>query len=287
MNKTKSVFEIHNLECAYDKHPNPVLFIKELQIPNEGITTILGKSGSGKSTFVETLGMMNHTIRKGSINLSTNDETHVIDSNLWKNPEALSSLRRKYFSFIFQNDYLMPYYTPLQNILIGNLIQNQASQLSGSAKNAKVNEILKICTDIGLDEKNLDKMPYDMSGGQRQRLSFIRAITKDYSVIFGDEPTGNLDDDTSERLMLLLKESVEQLPNRSAVLVSHNIRLSITYSNRLIVLSPTEQLAYAVEESNVFDKVAGNWQNKPGQVLNDSEMVAYIREMLRPNPVQN
>jgi len=282
---TENVFEIRDIECAYANNGKTVLTIGNLDIPKGKITTILGKSGSGKSTFLETLGMMNHTIKKGSIRFSSLDTTETIDRDFWGNPNSLSAIRNKHFSFIFQDDFLMPYYTPWENMLIGKLIQNASFSTLEQNTPKNIKDLEDICTKLGLDINLLKtQMPYEMSGGQKQRLSFSRAISKEYSVIFGDEPTGNLDEDSSAALMEVLKISVQEKPNRSAILVSHNIDLSIENSDRIIVLSPGVESAFQVLPINVFDKTASGWINGGNSSFNDKDLASFIKSIIRFKP---
>lgn len=275
---TKNVFEIKNLVCSYKHNLKPVLEIENLAISKGKVVTILGKSGSGKSTLIETLGMMNNTISEGRILFNGNDKEYLINQQLWKTPSALSAIRSSYFSFIFQNDYLMPYYTPTQNMLIGKLIQNYQTKLSVNGEDV-LGTIGILAKKLELDLSN-KQMPYEMSGGQKQRLSFIRAISKNYSVIFGDEPTGNLDDDTSEKLMKVLRESVTSDPKRTAVLVSHNINLSLNYSDKIIILTPGKHNSYTITNENVFSGSDDLWTSLTGKTLNKEKLIGHIRKLI-------
>lgn len=277
----ENVFEIRDLHCAYKHNSKTVLVIGHLDIPQGKISTILGKSGSGKSTLVETLGMMNNTIKKGSVRFSSLDAPVIIDQNIWENPKTLSYIRNKHFSFIFQNDYLMPYYTPLENIFIGGLIQ-KTENIEENRNDFNKERIENVYKNLGIDKDLIKKqMPYEMSGGQKQRLSFLRAIAKEYTVMLGDEPTGNLDDDTSEILMGVLRDSVRENPLRSAVLVSHNISLSIAGSDRIIVLTPGHGKAYEVRPDNIFDKGGSGWVNGNNSIFTDDQLSSLIRNCLK------
>ena len=277
-----NVFEIRDIECAYSHNGKTVLTIGTLDIPTGKITTILGKSGSGKSTFLETLGMMNNTIKKGTIKFSAQSRVENIDHTIWHTPGRLSMIRNEHFSFIFQDDYLMPYYTPWENMLIGKLIQ-KASKKNQKSKIVEESQALEtVCSKLGLNVEQLkNQMPYEMSGGQKQRLSFSRAISKEYSVIFGDEPTGNLDEDSSAALMDVLRTSVKDKPGRSAILVSHNIELSIASSDRIIVLSPTEGTSYQILPENVFDKNDPVWQNGKQKSIDPAGLALLIKDIIK------
>ena len=200
----RNVFEIQGLECAYDhkfvKEKKVVLRINRLAIPMGKVSVILGLSGSGKSTLIETLGLMNNTIDKGVITFFNGVDNVVISRKIWDHPSDLANIRSQHFSFIFQNDFLMPYYTSEENILMGKLIQEYGQTIP-----VEKEELKMFYQKMGLDFDEINnKKTSELSVGQRQRLSFIRAILKNYLVIFGDEPTGNLDEFNSELLMDLL-----------------------------------------------------------------------------------
>jgi ABC-type lipoprotein export system ATPase subunit len=275
MEKGWNVFEIQGLECAYDHNEKKVVLqIENLSIPMGKVTIILGLSGSGKSTLIETLGLMNNTISKGMITYHHHEGSVAIAKETWHHPSALAEIRNRHFSFIFQNDFLMPYYSPGENILIGRLIQGVDKILPGEKE-----ELQRLCQKMGLNFAEINrKMPSELSVGQRQRLSFIRAITKKYSVIFGDEPTGNLDEINSGLLMDVLNESIRQNNHRSAVLVSHNISMSIAKAGFLIVLSAVSGEKYEVRQGNVFSRIADGWKSGKNAVLTDNELELKIRE---------
>ena len=110
----KPLFEIKDLVCAY-KRGHDVLRIPYLEIPRNMFTVLIGKSGSGKSTFLETLGLMNNTVKSGDVLFFPKDDKEPISiKSLWaKDKKALlAKIRRDHFSFIFQDTNLMPNTTP-------------------------------------------------------------------------------------------------------------------------------------------------------------------------------
>ena len=115
------LFAIENLKCSYPANGRPVLFIERLTIPKGRMTVILGRSGSGKSTLVEALGLMNHTIESGTARYFSPGGTEDL-ANLWYQQKKVAAIRRDYFSFIFQDDYLMPHYSCIENMLTTGLI---------------------------------------------------------------------------------------------------------------------------------------------------------------------
>jgi ABC-type lipoprotein export system ATPase subunit len=228
-----SVFVIENLRCSYQNKEQPVVFIEKLEIPRGKLTVILGRSGSGKSTLVEALGLMNNTIQGGKVHYHSPDG--LIDlAQIWHKPRKVAAIRKDYFSFIFQDDYLMPHYTCGENVLIARLIQ-------GGISRAFANDLLdKPMNSLKLSGNGLQmRFPFQIAGGQKQRLSFTRAVVKNFDMLFGDEPTGNLDNKSSVDLFDFIKEIIRE-KHCSAIIVSHNIELSVEKADKIIVLTPSD-----------------------------------------------
>jgi putative ABC transport system ATP-binding protein len=118
------LFIIKNLACAY-KNGNDVLRINDLVIPRNRFVVLVGKSGSGKSTFLETLGLMNKTITSGDVLFFPSNDGHSVSlKQQWEssNKNKIASIRRKYFSFIFQNTNLMQNFTAHENACLSQMI---------------------------------------------------------------------------------------------------------------------------------------------------------------------
>lgn len=170
---------------------------------NKGeFVVILGPSGAGKSTLLNLLGGMD-TVTSGQITVGNN-----IISNY--NDNELTKYRAENVGFIFQFYNILPTLTVLENVeLVNNIVKKP--------KNAK--EVLK---KVGL-EKHLKKFPNQLSGGEQQRVSIARAITKDPLLLLCDEPTGALDSKTGVEVLKLLKEQCDDNNgNNTVVIVTHN-----------------------------------------------------------------
>lgn len=226
------IFSIKNLTCAY-KADHPVLKIDQLELPKGKLIYFLGKSGVGKSTLTETLGLMNNTIRaKADTSIQFNSPQGIIDlSQIWEQgDQALSTFRTQYFSFIFQQTNLMPNFTSGENMCISQLLESKSSFELAKKK------VLTIMKSLDLESSLFDKQIWNLSGGQRQRLAFVRAITSPFEVLFGDEPTGNLDRITSRKLVDILKEELIK-QNKTGVFVSHDVELALETGDSIIVLT--------------------------------------------------
>ena len=252
------LFEIHNMSCSYDKSKRGddhkmVLEIKDLVLPRGKKIFIVGESGIGKSTILEVLGMMNNTI-------VPNPETQFVfyDTNgriinlidLWhrNNDRELSEFRRMHFNFIFQNTNLMRNFTAYENVAITRMLQGY-SRYSTFKRTAAVLE------DLGLRHIHEERKAQELSGGQQQRLSFARAILPDFTVLFGDEPTGNLDSDNAIKVMQILSDKLTQLEGSSAIIVSHDMHIAATFADIVIKIRKQSRINESLGETTFYGVV--------------------------------
>ncbi len=253
----KNIFEIKSAYCSYDKTvEGSVLFIDELSIEKGEIVFLLGSSGSGKSTLLETLGLMNNTLVSGEIKFHPKDDKEISYKNLWdeKNTNELSNVRRSYLSFIFQNTNLMDNFTAYENICLSAMIQKGESQ-SEAMEGAK-----RLMDAVGLPIQQISEstLASNLSGGQRQRVAFVRALNSGFSVLFGDEPTGNLDEKNANALIQIIKDNLNE--NAAAIIVSHDINLAVNHASRIICLSKSKTSKHAeILKENIFERK--DWQN--------------------------
>lgn len=177
------------------------------------LTIILGPSGSGKSTLLNILGGMDRPTH-GKVRF---DKSLVSDLN----DHELTNYRRDKIGFVFQFYNLIPSLTALENVAI-------AAQLSGNGQHAK--EYLQ---QVGLT-KRLNNFPNQMSGGEMQRVSIARALSKKSKLLLCDEPTGALDSKTSMKIMKILQE-ISKSTETAVVMVTHNPKFE-DYADRVIRL---------------------------------------------------
>jgi lipoprotein-releasing system ATP-binding protein len=176
-----------------------------LSIDKAEIVTILGKSGAGKSTLLHIMGTLDNA-DKGALTINGVDVMKL-------NENELARFRNDNIGFVFQFHHLIPEFTALENVCIPALIKG----LSKTEAEKKSRVILDY---LGLSER-LTHKPSEMSGGEQQRVAFARALINDPMVIFADEPTGNLDGQTSEELHQLIIKLREDY-NQTFVIVTHN-----------------------------------------------------------------
>ena len=245
-----------------------VLEIKDLTLPRGKKIFIVGESGIGKSTILEVLGLMNNTIipDKDSRFVFFDRQGKKTDLlELWRNDDdtELSAFRREHFNFIFQSTNLMRNFTAYENISITRMLQGYSQEESF----AKAAQVLK---DLGLEHVDHSRMAQELSGGQQQRLAFARAIIPDFTVLFGDEPTGNLDAENAVRAMELLTAKLNETEGSSAIIVSHDMHLAVTFADIIVKIrkegtSGNDEISFrgVIDSSCVFtpDQDKQNWSN--------------------------
>lgn len=287
------LFEIKNLRCSYDKSyregiSKVVLEIHHLGIPRGKKLFIVGESGIGKSTILETLGMMNNTIVPDTdvtFNFIDKEGREIDLKSLWshKTEQQLSRFRLNNYSFIFQSTNLMRNFTAFENIAFTRMLQGYSKQESFEATR-------KVLADLGLEHIDESRMAQELSGGQQQRLAFARAIIPDFTVLFGDEPTGNLDGENAVRVMQILSQKLDEQQGASAIIVSHDMHLAVTFADVIVKIRKEirakqhdndEDIAYGVIDDTCVYVPSGDsrqsWTN--GQVsMPTDEFEVYLRK---------
>jgi putative ABC transport system ATP-binding protein len=167
------------------------------------LTAVMGPSGSGKSTLMHLLAGLD-TPTSGEVTVAGIDVTGLDDN-------ALTKLRRDHIGFIFQFFNLLPMLTAAENIAL-------PLKLAGAKPDPEWLE--QVVDTVGLTAR-LGHRPSELSGGQQQRVAVARALVSRPSVVFADEPTGNLDSTTSGEVLALLRESVDAL-GQTTVMVTHD-----------------------------------------------------------------
>lgn len=264
------VLNVRNLKCAYSGG-KPVLEINALTIPINKLVFIIGRSGIGKSTFIETLGLMNKTMvehqdTEVSFFPGASKEEVIALQDCWNLPnDKLSELRQRMFSFIFQQTNLMPNFTAGENMMVSGLIEHQ------SVAEAK-NNVLEVMDQLSLDRNLFDRKITHLSGGQRQRLAFVRAITADFTILFGDEPTGNLDRNTAEELMGILKGQIMRM-HKTGIIVSHDLPLALKFADIIIPITSKVEangdMKGEVMSDNIIYKQEERWYDEHNKLISD------------------
>jgi putative ABC transport system ATP-binding protein len=175
----------------------------DLHVPSGELTAVMGPSGSGKSTLMHILAGLDKPT-SGSVQIAGTEITTLDDTDLTK-------LRRRHIGFIFQFFNLLPMLTARENVVLPLTI-------AGSKPDPGWFDDL--IERIGLTDR-LTHRPAELSGGQQQRVAIARALVSRPSVVFADEPTGNLDSTTSGEILTLMRSSVDEY-GQTTVMVTHD-----------------------------------------------------------------
>ncbi len=217
------LIRLENVEKRYfGSGPNEVTALKSVNLGvDEGeFVAVMGPSGSGKSTLLSVL---------GAINPPTSGRMLVDGIDIYAlKIEKQADFRREYIGFIFQQHYLMPFLTALENVMLPLSI----SRLNGSKR-----EIAKAALDkVGLGDK-LDRLPNQLSGGEHGRVAIARAIANEPLILLADEPTGTLDTKTGREIMEIFRALNEE--GRTVIMVTHSAECA-AYARRLISIRDGE-----------------------------------------------
>jgi putative ABC transport system ATP-binding protein len=188
-----------------------------LDVERGKLTAVMGPSGSGKSTLMHILAGLDKPTQ-GEVAI---DGTSIADLS----DTELTKLRRKHIGFVFQFFNLLPMLTAEENILL-------PLELGGAKMDKDWND--SVIERVGLSDRRTHR-PAELSGGQQQRVAIARALITRPTVVFADEPTGNLDSTTSQEILELLRESVENL-GQTFVMVSHDPKAT-AISDRTLFLA--------------------------------------------------
>ncbi|MGY3780547.1 ABC transporter ATP-binding protein [Streptococcus gallolyticus] len=191
----------HNIGYWYTNNPDDYLFKNvNLTFEKGKVYSILGQSGSGKTTFLSLLAGLDSP-KAGEIYLEDNDI----------NKSGLTNYRKNSVSTIFQAYNLMTYMTARQNVQTALEISNKP------VDNAKIEELFEL---VGIPKEMIDKPVLQLSGGQQQRVAIVRALATEHDLIIADEPTGNLDEETTQDIVNIFKD-IAHKQNKTIIIVTH------------------------------------------------------------------
>ncbi|MEW6053315.1 MAG: ABC transporter ATP-binding protein [Nitrospirota bacterium] len=175
-----------------------------LRIEKGEFVAIMGASGSGKTTLMNIIGCLD-VPTSGRYMLADMEVSHLTD-------DELSVIRNEHIGFVFQNFYLLPYATVLENVLLPTLYmekrKDNADKFAG--------ELLRL---VGLEER-IKFRPTQLSGGEQQRVAIARALVNNPDLLLCDEPTGQLDSSTAEEIMQLIRRMNDQ--GKSIIVITHD-----------------------------------------------------------------
>ena len=176
----------------------------DIAIQERELVMIMGDSGCGKTTLISLL---------GCILTPDEGELRIDGETICQNAQDMSQIRREKIGFVFQLFHLLPYLTALENVMVAMDI----AQTNAEAAETRAQELL---TQVGLTER-FHHRPAQLSGGEKQRVSFARALANHPKIIFADEPTANLDSHQSDNLMSLIQELRQEHQTTVAIVTHH------------------------------------------------------------------
>ena len=228
-----NVVKTNHLTKTYGEGENLVHAVDDvnLTIEDNEFVTIVGTSGSGKSTLLNLLGGLDRPT-SGKIEISGKQLEHLSE-------EELTIFRRRNVGFVFQQYNLVPILSVYENIVL-------PIQLDGNTVDEPfVDEVIRT---LGLKGRE-SRLPSMLSGGQQQRVAIARALAAKPAIILADEPTGNLDSESSQDVLGLLKQSAKKF-NQTVIMITHNDQIA-QLADRVI----------RIEDGKLFDVqiTGGDW----------------------------
>ena len=215
-----TLIDVRNVKKVYHVGTVDVHALRgvDLQIASGDICSIIGRSGSGKSTLLNVLAGLEQV---------TSGEIVIAGKHLERMTQGeLILFRQKRVGFIFQSFNLMPYYTALENVAL-------PLSFAGVPEAARLKRAKHMLDIVGL-KTHMKHKPSEMSGGQQQRVGIARALVTDPQIVFADEPTGNLDSNTSDEVIRVIIDILRE-QGKTLVMVTHDQHIA-EYGDKIIHL---------------------------------------------------
>ena len=206
------VIELKNVNKIYKTKAEEIHILKNvnLSFSKGNFVSIQGKSGRGKTTLLNILGLLD---------VPTNGDMLIDDKIInYKDEKIKNKIRNEKMGFVFQFHYLLNEFTALENVMMPALINKKFNK---KEVREKAMELLEL---VGLSERVKHK-PLELSGGEKQRVAIARSMINDPEIILADEPTGNLDTETSLVINNLFKKINEE-KKQSIIIVTHSLELA-------------------------------------------------------------
>jgi putative ABC transport system ATP-binding protein len=215
-----SYITAENLKKTYGSGEAIVTAVSDIsfQIESGDFISVMGESGAGKSTLLSIMGAMN---------APTSGQFVVDDIDVYRlSQEKQADFRREFLGFIFQSFHLVPYLTVFENVMLPLTIIK-------TGRRRKRTQVESALSQVGLLDK-ADRLPKQISGGEKERVAIARAIVNEPPVLLADEPTGNLDSKTSAEVMKLLQRL--NTDGMTIIMVTHSSECA-RYARRLMQVS--------------------------------------------------
>lgn len=210
--QTKGITKVYG-----EKIKTQVLHGIDISLNTQELVSIIGPSGCGKTTLLNIV---------GTLDSATTGEIYFMNQNISKlNDDQISEFRNENLGFIFQFHHLLPEFTALENVLIPTWIKQKKATRKAEQRAIELLEI------VGLKDR-INNKATDLSGGQQQRVAIARALINSPKLLLADEPTGNLDSETTTQVYELFKKINKEL-NTTMLIVTHDSNLA-KKSDRII-----------------------------------------------------
>ncbi len=239
-----ALIDVRNVTKVYHVGSEGVHALRgaDLQIATGDICSIIGRSGSGKSTLLNVLAGLEQV---------TSGEIVIAGKHLERMTQSeLIVFRQRHIGFIFQSFNLMPYYTALENVAL-------PLSFRGVPTAERLKQAKRMLELVGL-ETHMKHKPNELSGGQQQRVGIARALVTDPEIVFADEPTGNLDSNTSDDVIHVIIDILRR-QNKTLVMVTHDPHIA-SFGDKVIHLLDGRITDITI---NPTDKDKTNTQNEP------------------------
>jgi len=230
--ETKDLIKVYGTEIK-----NEVLHGINLEIDTGEFSSIIGPSGSGKSTLLNLL---------GALDKPTDGEIYIAGNYINKlNDDQLALFRNKNIGFVFQFHHLLPEFSSVENVMIPHWINNKNNIKS---KEEWAMNLLDLVGLKGFEHKMVTKL----SGGQKQRVAIARSLMNKPELIFADEPTGNLDSETSTKIYNLLRDINDEL-NTTFIIVTHDEHIASKTDRVIEIIDGNIARDYLNDPEHEFD----------------------------------
>lgn len=233
----------------------------DLAIEGGSFTAIMGPSGSGKSTLLHLLGLLDRPT-SGDVLLDGAPGSELSD-------KERTRFRRDRLGFVFQFFNLVPVLTIAENVSL-------PATIAGERPTAIKERLDQALEAVGLSEHR-DKLPSQVSGGQQQRAAIARALFTDPLVVFGDEPTGNLDTRTAQEVLALLRDA-QRTHGRTIVLVTHDPRVAAA-SDRVVLLTDGRIVDDVAVEDLALETARKRTRRKAPAITEEDRAAALVARL--------
>lgn len=218
---SNNILVLENVSKSYQTKVEKINILKDinLSVKKGDFLSIIGRSGSGKSTLLNIMGLLDKN-DSGKIYIDGIDISNIDDT-------VKNKIKNEKLGFVFQFHFLLPEFTALENVMLPALIN------AYSKKEEIKNRAIELLEMVGLKERIFHK-PSQLSGGEKQRVAIARALINKPAILLADEPTGNLDEETSDGIFEILKK-INKENEQTIIVVTHSKELA-NLSNRQIDL---------------------------------------------------